>query len=340
MSRPVLDVRNLSTAVTTRKGDLTIVDDLNLKVKRGETVAIIGESGCGKSLAALSLMRLLPKGRARIRGGEIRLEDRDLAKLPDRDVARLRGRDIAMIFQDPMSALNPVMTIGRQIEEAIRAHVDLKGEALRARSIELLKLVHIPDPEARLKEYPHRLSGGMCQRIAIAMAIACEPRLLIADEPTTALDVTIQAQVLQLLQELKARTGMALLIITHDFGVVAEMADRVVVMYAGRKVEEGTVREIFRDPRHPYTQGLLALTLHPGPPKVDRLPEIRGVVPAYEARGVGCPFADRCDKVMEVCRRQAPATIEVAQNSLNGNHEVACWAAELESERYVVTVDH
>ena len=340
MTHPVLDVRKLSTAVTTRRGDVTIVDELSLKVARGETVAIIGESGCGKSLAALSLMRLLPKGQARIKAGEVRLDNRNLAALPERDVARLRGRDIAMIFQDPMSALNPVMTIGRQLEEAIRIHVDLKGAALHARCVELLRLVHIPDPEARLKEYPHRLSGGMCQRVAIAMAIACDPRLLIADEPTTALDVTIQAQVLNLLRELKQRTGMALLIITHDFGVVAEMADRVVVMYAGRKVEEGTVADIFDDPRHPYTRGLLALTLHPGAARVDRLPEIRGVVPSYEGRAAGCPFADRCDRVMDVCRRQAPATIDVAPNDLNGGHEVACWAVELESERYVVAVDH
>ena len=336
----LVELRGLSTSVQTRRGEQVIVDDLNLKIGRGESVAIIGESGCGKSLTALSVMRLLPKGRARIRSGEVRLDGRDIARLPERDLAALRGRDIAMIFQDPMSALNPVMSIGKQIEEAIRAHSELKGKALRQRAIELLRLVHISDPEARLKDYPHRLSGGMCQRVAIAMAIACDPRLLIADEPTTALDVTIQAQVLQLLQSLKDQTGMSLLIITHDFGVVSEMADRVVVMYAGRKIEEGTLEQIFSDARHPYTRGLLALTLQPGQPRLDRLPEIAGVVPSYEARPAGCAFADRCDRVMDVCRRQVPATIEIAPEAGRASgHEVACWAAELESERYVVTVD-
>ncbi len=331
---PVLSLRKLTTAVRSRSADITIVDGLSLDVAAGETVAIVGESGCGKSLAALSIMQLLPKGQAHIRSGEVRLDSRDLTQLRERDVARLRGRDIAMIFQDPMSALNPVMTIGRQVEEAIGVHLDLRGKALRDRAIELLRLVRIPDSEARFNDYPHRLSGGMCQRVAIAMAIACEPRLLIADEPTTALDVTIQAQVLDLLRELKTRTGMALLIITHDFGVVAETADRVVVMYAGRKVEEGRVGDIFDDPRHPYTQGLLALTLHPGQLRVDRLPEIAGTVPSYEERGAGCAFAGRCPRAMEVCRQQAPALIEVAEG-----HEVACWAVELESERYVLAVD-
>jgi len=315
---PFVDVRGLTTAVQTRKGEVPVVTGFDLAIRKGETVAIVGESGCGKSLAALSLMQLLPKGRARVSGGEVRLDGRNILTLKARELNALRGRDIALISQDPMSALNPVLSIGAQLFEAITAHSEIKGEALRARAIELLQMVQIPDPEARLKEFPHRLSGGMCQRIAIAMAIAAHPRLLIADEPTTALDVTIQAQVLQLLQKLKRESGMALLIITHDFGVVAEMADRVAVMYAGRIVEEGPVREIFRNPRHPYTQGLLALTRRH--PAGTRLPEIPGMVPAYGLARSGCAFADRCPRVTAVCRQSVPERRPVAPL-----HDAACW---------------
>jgi oligopeptide/dipeptide ABC transporter ATP-binding protein len=247
----------------------------------------------------------------------------------------MRGRDIAMIFQDPMNALDPVMTIGRQIEEAILAHEPLRGKALRARVIELLGQVGIADPAERMNEYPHRLSGGMCQRVAIAMAIACSPRLLIADEPTTALDVTIQAQVLQLLQRLKAETQMAMLIITHDFGVVAEMADRVLVMYAGRKVEEGPVREVFRNPRHPYTAGLLGLTLRRGGRRDTRLAEIRGAVPSFQDMPQGCAFASRCQKAESICRDLTPSPFDAGHD-----HNVACWIAELEGQPRVAAIGH
>jgi oligopeptide/dipeptide ABC transporter ATP-binding protein len=314
----LIEARGLSTAVRTAAGETPIVLSLDLSIGRGETVAIVGESGCGKSLAALSMIRLLPKGQARVTGGEVRLDGRDILGLREREMNALRGRDIALISQDPMSALNPLMTIGAQLYEAISAHAALPREALRDRALELMRLVRIPDPETRLGEYPHRLSGGMCQRIVIAMAIAGHPRLLIADEPTTALDVTIQAQVLQLLQRLKEETGMALLIVTHDFGVVAEMADRVAVMYAGRIVEEGPVREIFRAPRHPYTQGLLALTRRA--PAGERLPEIPGVVPSYAHRPPGCAFAGRCDRALDICRTTAPA-----RRTVGRRHEVECW---------------
>lgn len=318
LAEPLIEARGLSTAVRTNAGETPIVRSLDLSIGRGETVAIVGESGCGKSLAALSLIRLLPKGQARVTGGEVRLDGRDILGLREREMNALRGRDIALISQDPMSALNPLMTVGAQLYEAINAHAALPRDALRERALELMRLVRIPDPETRLGEYPHRLSGGMCQRIVIAMAIAGKPRLLIADEPTTALDVTIQAQVLQLLQRLKEETGMALLIVTHDFGVVAEMADRVAVMYAGRIVEEGPVREIFRAPRHPYTQGLLALTRRV--PAGERLPEIPGVVPSYAERPPGCAFAGRCDRALDICRTTAPARRIVGRR-----HEVECW---------------
>jgi peptide/nickel transport system ATP-binding protein len=336
MSRaPLIEVRGLSTAVRTAKGEVTVVQDLDLVIGQGETVAIVGESGCGKSLAALSIMGLLPRGQARVVGGSVVMDGRDLTALSKGQARKMHGRDIAMIFQDPMSALNPVMTIGRQIEEAVLAHVPLKGAALRERVLELLRLVKIPDPEARLGEYPHRLSGGMCQRVAIAIAIACNPRLLIADEPTTALDVTIQAQVLQLLQELKVATGMSILIITHDFGVVAEMADRVVVMYAGRKVEEGAARQLFFHPRHPYTRGLLALTVKPGRGAPGRLPEIRGSVPSIHAPRIGCAFASRCDYAMPVCTSRIPEATET-----EAGHAAACWLAEPEGEARVAAVGH
>jgi peptide/nickel transport system ATP-binding protein len=331
--QPLVQVRGMSTAVRTARGEVTVVQDLDLTIGFGETVAVVGESGCGKSLAALSVMGLLPKGQARVAAGQIVMDGRDLVTLKKTAAQKMRGLDIAMIFQDPMSALNPVMTIGRQIEEAVLAHVKLSGAPLRARVLELLGLVRIPDPEARLGEYPHRLSGGMCQRVAIAIAIACNPRLLIADEPTTALDVTIQAQVLQLLQLLKSATGMSILIITHDFGVVAEMADRVVVMYAGRKVEEGSVRQIFFDARHPYTAALLALTVRGG--ALGRLPEIAGAVPSIHAARTGCAFASRCERVMDICQKAIPEAVEAEPG-----HSVACWAVGAESEVRVAAVGH
>ncbi|QJU57361.1 ABC transporter ATP-binding protein [Sphingomonas sp. AP4-R1] len=331
----VAELDKVSTAVATRQGQLPVLEEFDLALRQGETVAVVGESGCGKSMAALTLMRLLPRGEVDVSCGAVRVAGRDITTLPDREVARLRGREIAMIFQNPMSALNPVMTIGRQLEEAIAVHDPRPRAALRERALELLRMVAIPDPETRHGEYPHRLSGGMCQRIAIAMAIACSPQLLIADEPTTALDVTIQAQMLQLLQRLKDATGMAMLFITHDLGVVAEMADRVVVMYAGRKVEEANVADLFARPLHPYTQGLMALTLSAGQPRQGRLPEIAGMVPPLGQRPAGCTFAPRCPHAFVRCREQAPPLADHG-----GGHKVACWRAEQEDDARVTPLRH
>lgn len=323
MSKVVAELRGVSTAVLTRGGALPVVQDFDLVLRAGETVAIVGESGCGKSMTALSIMRLLPEGEVRLESGKIRVGEHDIAELNKRDVAKIRGREVAMIFQDPMSALNPVMTIGRQLEEAIAAHIPMSRKARRERALELLKLVQISSPEARYHDFPHRLSGGMCQRVSIAMAIACDPDLLIADEPTTALDVTIQAQVLQLLQHLKTSRGMGMLFITHDFGVVAEMADRVVVMYAGRKVEEADVRQLFAAPLHPYTAALMSLTLSPGKASARMLPDIKGMVPPIGERPAGCAFAPRCPLAMDICRSTTPPLVEQEHG-----HFVACWAAE------------
>ncbi|NDH60878.1 MAG: ABC transporter ATP-binding protein [Alphaproteobacteria bacterium] len=252
-----LEVVGLSTTLFTRRGEMKAVDGLSLSVGAGETVALVGESGCGKSLSALSIMRLLPDPPARIVGGEVRLNGRDLVQLPEEGMLDIRGQEIGMIFQDPMSSLNPVATIEKQIAEVLMTHTDLGRGQARARAHELLEMVGMPDAGRRLDAYPHQLSGGMCQRVVIAMAIACSPSVLIADEPTTALDVTVQAQVLALLKKLQADAGMAMVFITHDLGVVAETADRVVVMYAGRKVEEAAVDDLFDTPLHPYTAGRL-----------------------------------------------------------------------------------
>jgi peptide/nickel transport system ATP-binding protein len=318
-----LDVRGLRTTLFTRRGELRAVDGLSLAVAAGETVALVGESGCGKSLSALSIMRLLPDPPARIVGGEVRLNGRDLVGFTEEDMLAVRGKEIGMIFQDPMSSLNPVATVGKQIVEVLRAHTDLSRRAARVRALELLELVGMPDAARRLDEYPHRLSGGMCQRVVIAMAIACQPSVLIADEPTTALDVTVQAQVLSLLKKLQADAGMAMVFITHDLGVVAETADRVVVMYAGRKVEEAPVDDLFETPLHPYTAGLIGATPIPGAARAERLADIPGMVPQLADLPAGCAFAPRCKQVMERCRREAPLLTEPAPGRL-----VVCFAAE------------
>ncbi|CAH2603343.1 dipeptide ABC transporter ATP binding subunit DppD [Rhodovastum atsumiense] len=323
---PVLELRHLSVSLDTRAGPLRAVDDVSFAVEAGETLAVVGESGCGKSLTALAVMRLLPQPPARIGGGQVLLAGRDLLALPEREMRAARGRDVAMIFQDAMSALNPVLTVGAQIIEMIRAHQDLSTAAARRRACELLDLVGIPEAEARLDAFPHRLSGGMAQRVMIAMAIACNPRVLIADEPTTALDVTIQAQILDLLRRLQRETGMALLLITHDLGVVAEMADRVVVMYAGRKVEEAGVDALFGRPLHPYARGLMAATPAAGPAaRHARLADIPGMVPALADLPPGCAFAARCPLAFDRCRREAPAL-----RAPPGLHPVACFAVEKE----------
>ena len=318
-----LDVRGLSTTLFTRRGEMKAVHGLSLSVGAGETVALVGESGCGKSLSALSIMRLLPDPPARIVGGEVRLNGRDIVPLPEEAMLAIRGKEVGMIFQDPMSSLNPVATVEKQIVEVLLAHTDLGRWQARARAHELLELVGMPDAARRLDEYPHRLSGGMCQRVVIAMAIACSPSVLIADEPTTALDVTVQAQVLALLKKLQADAGMAMVFITHDLGVVAETADRVVVMYAGRKVEEATVDDLFEMPLHPYTAGLIGATPIPGAARAERLADIPGMVPPLNALPQGCAFAPRCPRVMARCRQERPELTQPAPGRL-----VACFAAE------------
>jgi peptide/nickel transport system ATP-binding protein len=318
-----LEVRDLSTTLFTRSGEMKAVDGLSLSVGAGETVALVGESGCGKSLSALSIMRLLPDPPARIVGGTVGLNGRDIVALPEEAMLDIRGREIGMIFQDPLSSLNPVLTIEKQIAEVLMTHTGLGRFQARARAHELLEQVGMPDAGRRLDAYPHQLSGGMCQRVVIAMAIACSPPVLIADEPTTALDVTVQAQVLALLKQLQAERGMAMIFITHDLGVVAETADRVVVMYAGRKVEEATVDDLFEAPLHPYTAGLIGATPVPGATRAARLADIPGMVPPLNALPPGCAFAPRCPRAMARCGQERPALTEPRAGRL-----VACFAAE------------
>ena len=321
MTDPVLDVDALDVTLFTRGGALPAVEGFSITVGAGETVALVGESGCGKSLTALAIMRLLPDPPARITGGSVRLAGKNLLDLPEREMVRLRGRDIAMIFQDPMSALNPVLPVGVQLAEVLRAHTDLRSRAVHERSRELLEMVGVPDAAGRLADFPHQLSGGTCQRVMIAMAVACRPRLLIADEATTALDVTIQAQVLALLTDIQREVGMGMLYITHDLAVVAEIAQRVVVMYAGEKVEEADADALFTTPLHPYTRGLLAATPVPGAPLRATLTEIPGRVPPLSERPAGCLFAARCPLVFDRCRAERPT-----QQTAGAGRQVACFA--------------
>ena len=301
---PLLVVERLTTVFDTTHGAVPAVDDVSFEIRAGETLALVGESGCGKSVTALSIMRLVqPPGR--IAGGRIRFKGRDLLPLAERDMRAVRGARISLIFQEPMTALNPVFRIGDQIAEAITAHTRATRADARAKSIELLRAVRIPNPESRITDYPHQLSGGMRQRVMIAIALACRPSLVIADEPTTALDVTIQAEILALLREMKAAFNLSLLLITHDLGVVAETADRVAVMYAGRVVETGPVRAIFRSPAHPYTRGLLASM--PGGRRGRRLQAIDGAVPMLGDLPAGCAFNPRCPDRFEPCTSAPPA---------------------------------
>ena len=306
---PVLDVRDLTTVFRLGERQAIAVDEVAFSIRRRETLAIVGESGCGKSTTALSIMRLVPDPPGKIVAGEIWLDGRDLLALDEAQMREVRGNDISMIFQEPMTSLNPVLTVGNQIAEAVELHQELGGSAARARAVEMLSLVKIPDPARRAKEYPHQMSGGMRQRAMIAMALACNPKVLIADEPTTALDVTIQAQILDLMRDLKRRVGAAIILITHDLGVVAEVAERVMVMYAGRKVEEAAVGDLFRTPRHPYTQGLLGAVPKLGSSltgEESRLAEIPGLVPSLKQRIDGCVFASRCPLATDLCRQVAP----------------------------------
>jgi peptide/nickel transport system ATP-binding protein len=320
---PLLAVENLRTHFYTRDGVVRAVDGVSFEVHSGETLAIVGESGCGKSVTSLSILRLIASPPGRIVEGRLIFAGRDLLALSDREMRAIRGNEISMVFQEPMTSLNPVLTIGRQIAETLSLHRGLsRSEAIRC-AVEMLRLVNIPEPERRVRAYPHQLSGGMRQRVMIAMALACDPRLLIADEPTTALDVTIQAQILELMRKLKEKTGAAIVLITHDLGVVAEMAQRVVVMYAGRKVEEAPVEELFARPRHPYTRGLLTSVprlTQTGDPGRKRLAEIPGVVPSLRHELVGCAFAARCSHATSRCRAEYPPLEEKAPG-----HLVACW---------------
>jgi len=323
-----LEVDGLHTYFYTRRGIVKAVDDVSFSLGRSETLGIVGESGCGKSITALSIMRLVPNPPGRIVGGSIRLEGRNLLELEEEEMRDIRGNEISMIFQEPMTSLNPVITIGHQISEALILHQGLnKAEALE-KSVEMLKLVRIPEPQQRVKEYPHQLSGGMRQRVMIAMALSCNPKVLIADEPTTALDVTIQAQILDLIVELQEKLGTAVILITHDLGVVAETTRRVVVMYAGKKVEEASVEDLFETPLHPYTKGLLtsipSLGIMTGDKVADeRLTEIPGMVPALNELPVGCAFAPRCPFADDQCLAAYPP-YELKKRG----HWAACWHSE------------
>jgi oligopeptide/dipeptide ABC transporter ATP-binding protein len=319
----LLDVRSLRTQFHTSAGVIRAVDGVSWDVRKGETVALVGESGCGKSVSALSVMRLVSAPAGRIVDGEIIFKGRNLLSLPEEEMRRIRGREISMIFQEPMTSLNPVLTIGRQLTETLETHLGMTSAQAEARAVELLSLVGITDGARRLRQYPHQFSGGMRQRIMIAMALSCDPALVLADEPTTALDVTIQAQILELMKSLSRRLGVAMLIITHNLGVVARYADRVNVMYAGKIVERATAREIYADPRHPYTLGLLRSVPRLDEPRRARLQPIPGQPPDLSRLPVGCSFAPRCAYVVDRCREQQPPLEEVA-----AAHVSACWLAK------------
>jgi oligopeptide/dipeptide ABC transporter ATP-binding protein len=319
----LLEIKNLQTQFLTNAGTVRAVDGVSYDVEEGETVALVGESGCGKSVSALSIMRLVSEPAGRIVAGEIRFKGRDLLKLGEEEMREVRGRDIAMIFQEPMTSLNPVLTIGRQLTEGVEIHLGTDPAAANARAVELLGLVGIPDPARRLSQYPHQFSGGMRQRMMVAMALACNPSLILADEPTTALDVTIQAQILELLRDLSRRLGVAMLIITHNLGVVARYADRVNVMYAGRIIESGTAAQIYADPRHPYTLGLLRSVPRLDEPMRAKLDPIEGQPPDLTRLPPGCAFAPRCAFRVDRCG-EAPALAAIGEPG----HLSACWEAE------------
>jgi peptide/nickel transport system ATP-binding protein len=320
-AEPVLSVRDLHVQFDTSRGIVRAVDGISYDVRPGETLAIVGESGCGKSVSSLAIMRLLAKPAGRVTGGEILFEGRDLLKLSDDEMRAIRGRDVAMIFQEPMTSLNPVLSIGLQLTEPLTVHLGMSDEAARARAVELLGLVGITDPERRLDQYPHQMSGGMRQRIMIAIGLACNPKLIIADEPTTALDVTIQAQILELMKELTRRLGIALVLITHNLGIVARYADRVAVMYAARIVEQGAADDIFLRPRHPYTVGLMRSVPRLDRARGERLATIEGLPPDLRTPPTGCRFAPRCPVRIEVCERE-PDLAEVEPG-----HRARCWRA-------------
>lgn len=320
MPERVLEVNNLRTHFFTDEGVVPSVDGVSFYIDQEETLGVVGESGCGKSVTSLSIMRLVPSPPGKIVGGEILFEGDNLVKKSQDQMRHIRGNEMAMIFQEPMSSLNPVYSVGNQIAETVALHERVSKREAFNRAVEMLRLVGIPSPEQRARDYPHQLSGGMRQRVMIAMALACNPKLLIADEPTTALDVTIQAQILDLMKKLKSEFHAAIMLITHDLGVVAEMCDRIAVMYAGKVVEEGTTAQIFREPLHPYTEGLLASIPRIDETRQDKLHVIEGTVPNLLHLPKGCSFAPRCPKAMDICRREEPTLEEVEDG-----RKVSCW---------------
>ena len=322
MSTPELLVKNLKVSFATSKKELIAVRGISYQLNQGEILALVGESGCGKTVSALSILRLIQEPPGKIVSGEILFAGKDLLKLKKKELQDLRGKGIAMIFQDPMTSLNPVLTIGEQIIETLLRHTSLSRKKAREKSFRLLEQVEIPSPKQKLDQYPHQLSGGMRQRVMIAMALSCSPRILIADEPTTALDVLIQAQILSLLKKIKNDTQMSILLITHDFGVVAEVAERVMVMYAGEIVESGSVNDLFRSPLHPYTIGLMESipTLESSQQKLSKLKEISGAVPSLSQVPFGCPFHPRCSAAETRCKTDKPKLKKISQT-----HSVSCW---------------
>ncbi|GJL55669.1 MAG: ABC transporter ATP-binding protein [Nitrospirales bacterium] len=318
MSQPLLELANLSTSFFSDKGEIRAVEDVSFAIQPGETLALVGESGCGKSVTAFSIMRLVDQP-GRIVGGNIFFKGQDLLALPEPAMRKIRGKSIGMIFQEPMTSLNPVFTIGKQIGETLHIHTDLSASDIRHEVLKLLEKVRIPSPEKRIDQYPHELSGGMKQRVMIAMALACKPDLLIADEPTTALDVTIQAQILDLLKSLQEEMGMAILLITHNLGVVAQFSQNVIVMYASKIAERASVTQLFKNPSHPYTKALLNSLPRPGE-RGKRLESIKGTVPSPLQYPKGCHFSTRCLEVLEQCAEQPPPLVQIEHG-----HETSCW---------------
>lgn len=327
----ILEVKNLHVTFTTYGGTVKAVRGVNFHLNRGETLAIVGESGCGKSVTSNAIMRLIPDPPGKITNGTILFKGEDLTTYSEKRMRTIRGVDISMIFQDPMTALNPTLTIGTQLMEGLKEHRKLSGEKAKQKALEMMKLVGIPNPEERMKQYPHQFSGGMRQRIVIAIALICDPDLLIADEPTTALDVTIQAQILELFEKIQDELGVSIILITHDLGVVAKIADRIAVMYAGKIIETGTKREIFYQPQHPYTQGLLNSV-----PRLDLVEEhlnpIDGTPPDLFSPPAGCPFTARCPYAMVVCDKVYPADTE-----LTGSHKVNCWLQDARAKQLLAS---
>jgi peptide/nickel transport system ATP-binding protein/oligopeptide transport system ATP-binding protein len=330
---PVLEVRGLKTVFRTRGGEIHAVNDVSFHLERGELLGVVGESGSGKSVTMMSLIRLLPSPPADIRAGEVLLNGQDLLKMDAEALRQVRGAKVGFVFQDPMTSLNPVFTIGSQIMEPLRAHMDMTKAQAEARAVELLELVGIPDARKRLKSYPHQFSGGMRQRVMIAIALACDPDVLIADEPTTALDVTIQAQILELVKDLRQKLGMAIIWITHDLGVIAGIADRVMVMYGGQVVEQAPVRELFANPQHPYTRALLKTIPKISGARDARLKVIEGQPPIMGGAPVACPFRDRCEYRHETCDKVNPKRRAVDGRTVGWGHDVAChWTAPAMAE--------